>query len=292
METGLDRRIDGSEFNEQESPIKWKEYQVAVFAASSPKDRYAVENSEAVGRLLATRGFDAINGGYDVGGMGALGKGFADACREKGLSDSEIEKHLTGVIFSDKVGGKKLKEERGLIKPARFKETDNLAERAGGIINDADAYIATEGGIGTVIELLLAAQNEWARQKDVSAKKRPIILIDKDQAVDHVLESMEKIKPGSASTLGKDIFVLAGHHAPKQGELPMATLKNDEVMAEQLDKLLEFSYLTNQADRSADQDQLLEARRQELFEDKSPWRVLSIGEHSKLKQEFSEGAGI
>lgn len=276
----------------QAEKIHWKDWRVAVFSAASAKDRYATENGEAIGQLLATDGFDAINGGYDAGGMKGLKNGFVAVCREQGMSDQEIEKHLSGVIFSDAAVGVKIKQLFGVISPAAVKETANLPDRAGGIINNADAYIATEGGIGTVIEFLLSAQNEWIKEAGEDHKKKPIIVVDKDQMVDQVLEVLEKTKPGSAANVSPDIYLISGHSAPTPDGLPMATLKNDWAMRDQVDKLLNYYYLLNLDQKTAEQDAEVLSLKHDLFSDDSPTRVLTLKERQEQKKVFDHGAGI
>src|SRR3989344_4637550 len=158
---------------QQETPKEhWKDYTVGVMSASSNTNFAARENTKAIGRILAKNGFDGANGGYSEGAMKDFADGFREQCREEGRSEDEITRHLHGTIFSDKAIGEGLRNQRGVNDTMSIKEAHTLSGRAGGIIDNSDAIIVAEGGIGTELEGLLAAQGEWfALKKNTQLRK-------------------------------------------------------------------------------------------------------------------------
>src|SRR3989338_8012306 len=125
----------GSFYEQREAPRDhWKGWTVAVYGSASNEAAFAVANSRKAGEILARSGMDAVNGGYDVGGMGALAEGFTRAAKELGFSEREIKPHLKGVIFSEKAIGPELARKRGVIPNATLTRVHSLPERAGGIM--------------------------------------------------------------------------------------------------------------------------------------------------------------
>ncbi len=288
------------EFNKEykeQSKIQWKDFTVSVMSASSNENKYAVENACGVGKMLPKLGMDGINGGYSVGGMGSFAEGYKQTAREMGLSDQEIEKHLKGVVYSEKIIGKALAETRGVNSPASITRADSLPERAGGIIKGSDVVIAVEGGVGTNIEALMAAQDEWfkERNKDIKLPTRPVILIEQTNMIEDTIALNEQRSPKTIDTLTPHIYILAGHSNPQvhknSGDLSKATLANDPEMAQKLSLLLEYFYLKKEKDiGNPFNDQKYHQLEQELFSPESPNKVFTLKEKLLAKQEM-HGAG-
>lgn len=289
-----------SEREPQKEQEHWKSWTVGVMSASSNENKYAIDNAHTIGQLVAKNGYDAINGGYGVGGMGAFANGFREQCRTMGFSDDEITQHLKGVVFSEKVIGQALAKKRTINETATITSGDSLAERAGKIIKGSDAIIAVEGGLGTSVEALMAAQDEWFRERSEDKKlpTRPLILIESTTMIERTIEFYEKSSPKTIDGLTPHIYVLSGHSNPninrQAGELDMATLKNDPKMAKQLEMLLEMYYL-----RSLGEEVSVEQRQREqelgelLLKDGSKFKVMTIKEKLLAKQLMrGEGEGI
>jgi predicted Rossmann-fold nucleotide-binding protein len=304
---------------------QWKDWTVAVMSASSNTNYAAMENTYGIGKLVAELGFDAINGGYSVGGMKRYADGFREKCREMGISDEEITDHLKGVIYSEQAIGQHLKKQRGVNEQATIYEADNLGERAGGIVYRADAIVAVEGGVGTELETLLASQGEWfvetyndgitkeikkleeagqlteAKRKEILGQKRnirPIISIDSTDMFVDMCRIAEERSPGTVNTLAEYTYIFESHSRtdrqdPKQ---PMATVDNDKKMQEQLAMILEMHYLMDLKEKaSAEQTARLEELRHLLRDQDSDWRVRTLRDviaEDKEKYNFSQGGGI
>jgi len=276
----------------------WKSWTVSVMSASSNENKYAIENAHAIGQILAEKGYDAINGGYGVGGMGAFANGFREQCRAMSFSDSEIEKHLKGVVYSEKVIGQALAKKRTINTTATITSGDSLAERAGGIIKGSDAVIAVEGGLGTNIEALMSAQDEWFKERNEDKKlpTRPLILIESTNMIERTIELCEKLSPKTIDSLTSHIYVLSGYSNPdrQSGGLDMATLRNDPRMAKKLEMLLEMYYLRSLGEKinteQREREQELEGL---LLKDGSEFKVMTIKEKLLAKQTMhGEGEGI
>ncbi len=280
--------------------VEWKNFTVSVMSASSDANLPAKQNAYQVGKMLPELGMDGINGGYSVGGMGSFAEGYKEGSHNIGLSDEEITKHLKGIIYSEKVIGKTLAKERGVNSPATITPTDSLPERAGGIIGGSDVVIAVEGGVGTNIEALLAAQDQWFKERNTENPKptRPLILIESTNMIEDTIELNENRSKGTIKTLTPHIYVLSGHSNPnikkQPGELSKATLENDSQMREKLKLLLEYFHLKKEKDSgnpySQENYQDLE---QKLFSNNSEYKVFTIQEKLAAKQTMSgEGEGI
>lgn len=272
----------------------WKHYTVGVMSASSDKNRPAMENTYEAGALLARLGMDGINGGYNMGGMGNFANGFREECRKMGFSDTEIGQHLKGVVYEKAVPGRTFNEQAALTK------VDNLPARAGGIIHGSDAVIAVEGGAGTNIEGLLAAQNEWFNEQTQgpSHAPRPVILIESTKLIEDTIKLSEKRSPHTIHTLTKHVYVLAGHSNPSldrpNGELGVATLKNDPEMKQKLEMLLEYFYLKREQTNMQPLDEArLNYLQKELFSADGQHHIFSIAEKITAEQHMHGlGEGI
>ncbi len=107
---------------------------VIVFGSAMPLPGDAeYETAYSLGKLLATNGFDVVNGGY-YGIMEAVSKG----ATENGGS-------ATGITLSYL----KRKPNEFLTK---IISCDNLFERINKLIDLGDAYVVLQGGTGTLLE--------------------------------------------------------------------------------------------------------------------------------------------
>jgi|GEM_PF-4489338 len=284
----------------QELPKEhWKNFTVSVMSASSDENLPAKENAFAVGRMLPGMGMDGINGGYSVGGMGSFAEGYKEGAQVMGLSAEEIQKHLKGVVFSEEVIGKALAEKRGINSPATITRASSLPERAGGIINGSDAVIAVEGGIGTNIEALMAAQDEWFKERNPDKKlpTRPVILIESTGMIQDTIALSEQRSPNTINTLTPHIYVLSGHSNPNRTKnnqgLNVATLQNDSTMRKKLQMLLEYFYLKKEREAlNPYSEEMYTHLETQLFSEGSAYKVLTIKEKLEAKEVmhgFGEG---
>lgn len=250
----MDREIS-LEF-EQGEKIKWKDFTVGVMGASA-NNKEAIENGYWVGKMLAQSNFGVVNGGYDVGGMGATAKGFKEVCKEQGASDYEVEDHFVASVLSEKVIGQELAKQRKYIEPAKKIEADSLSLRMSGIIDRSNAVVVLSGGIGTVLESMATTQGEWFRQLKTAEgmgrpNLRPTIVIDSKNTLAKVITLSEVESPKTIGTISDDIFVLAGHKI-ESGEI--ATLANDPEMREEMTMILDYYYLSNLGKNNLDAEQ-------------------------------------
>lgn len=145
---------------------------VCVYSASSTKIApiyFAV--AEELGRLLAMRGINLINGAGSIGLMAAT----SDAALANGGT-------VTGVIprFMVEQGW----HHTGLT---RLIETETMHERKELMAKMADAVIALPGGCGTMEELL-----EIITWKQLGLYLNPIIILNVDGYYDPLLDMLHK----------------------------------------------------------------------------------------------------
>lgn len=145
---------------------------VCVYSASSTKIApvYFAE-AEILGRLLAEKGINLINGAGCIGLMGAI----SDAALAAGGT-------VTGVIprFMVEQGW----HHQGLT---RLVETETMHERKQLMANMADGVIALPGGCGTLEELL-----EIITWKQLGLYLNPIVILNTGGYFNPLLEMLEK----------------------------------------------------------------------------------------------------
>jgi uncharacterized protein (TIGR00730 family) len=145
---------------------------VCVYSASSTKiaQVYFAE-AEKLGRLLAEKGINLINGAGCIGLMGAI----SDAALAAGGT-------VTGVIprFMVEQGW----HHQGLT---RLVETETMHERKQLMANMADGVIALPGGCGTLEELL-----EIITWKQLGLYLNPIVILNTGGYFNPLLEMLEK----------------------------------------------------------------------------------------------------
>lgn len=305
MEDDLEwKKLSHEQKKEEEE--HFKDYTVGVFSASSESNEAAKQNTRAIAEMLAEMGMDGMNGGYSSGAMRTFAEGYAEKSKELGFKEAQIKRHLHGIIFSKEVAGGFIKEKAGVNVDGEIKEMHTLSERAGGIIDNSDATIATEGGLGTMAEVLVASIGENLAQlkkeqleKDIEvAEKRgasdneiqelksqavpvkPIIILDSTEMFKDIMKVIESKAPGASKKgLPEHIYVFERHDNPNKAsdELEVATLQNDEHMKTQVRYILEMYHLMYLGD---DITELQEERLQKLGQilEEGEYRVVKLSE--------------
>ena len=150
---------------------------VCVYSASSTKIApiyFAV--AEELGRLLAMRGINLINGAGSIGLMAAT----SDACLAAGGT-------VTGIIprFMVEQGC----HHRGLT---RLVETETIHERKQLMAEMSDGVIALPGGCGTLEELL-----EIITWKQLGLYLKPIVILNIEGYYNPLLEMLQQAVDGN-----------------------------------------------------------------------------------------------
>ena len=166
---------------------------ICVFGAASEKiDKKYLDDTFALGKLLAERGHDLVFGAGGEGVMGAAARGFKSGGA-----------HIHGVIpqFFEDNGYE------GIFKQADVvTKTQTMAERKRTMEDDADAFVILPGGIGTFEELF-----EVMTLKQLGRHKKPIVIYNMYGFYDWIKDVFGKIVEGgflNAETL-KLFFVAA-----------------------------------------------------------------------------------
>jgi uncharacterized protein (TIGR00730 family) len=164
---------------------------VCVFCASSNgSDPIFLESARALGRAIATRGWQLIYGGAHVGLMGAM----ADAAMTHGGS-------VTGVIPRTLV--EREIAHRGLTQ---LIEVDSMHERKAEMARRADAFLALPGGLGTLDELCEVLT--WSL---IGIHQKPIVLINIAGYWDAFLRMLDlEVASGFLRSTHRKLPLLAG----------------------------------------------------------------------------------
>ncbi|MDO8444101.1 MAG: LOG family protein [bacterium] len=284
------------ELEQPENEKQWKNFSVAVFGSRDNGNKYAVENSDVIGRILARDGYNACNGGYKQGGMGAMARAFVSECREQGMTDEEIKPHLIGFVmpkgaieamFDEPterplIGADTDTSDKSDVTAATIEERPTLEQRQGDLIQNADAWIATEGGSGTVAEIMEALLSERDRRDSSDPSlARPVIIIDNEHKALRYL--LEKAKHEEVRNIPADTFYILsgrkmaeGNHDETIHDLPVVprSLPEDDQMTKQLEMILEYHSLLKE-NNSENDDRIAEIRKQ-LFDPESGIRALTL----------------
>ncbi len=116
---------------------------VAVYGSASPKPGDALyEQAKHLGHLLAQKGYTVMTGGY-CGTMESTLEGVLQVpgAHTIGVSCDEIEAYRPGKV------------NQWVRQEAR---TQTLSERIDFLCRKADAFIAVDGGVGTLAEVMIA----------------------------------------------------------------------------------------------------------------------------------------
>ena len=148
---------------------------ICVYCGSGPgADRSFVDAARQFGKILAENRIELVYGGGSVGLMGALATSVLDHGGE-----------VTGIIPEFLTG-----REQALTR-AKLIITRDLHERKQLMFEQADAFVALPGGIGTLEELV--EQMTWAQ---LGRHKKPILMANIDNFWDPMcalLDHMEDL---------------------------------------------------------------------------------------------------
>lgn len=149
---------------------------ICVFCGSrvgTPKDYRGL--AAKVGTELAKAGHGIVYGGGDIGLMGAV----ADAAMASG---GKVYGYIPERLLDREVG------HRGI---SNLKITTDMFDRKRLMVDDADAFLALPGGLGTLDEIL-----DVVTLRQLGYHDKPIVLLDVDgfwsgfsTLVDHIVRS-------------------------------------------------------------------------------------------------------
>ncbi len=132
---------------------------VTVFGGSQPKPgEPAYQDALHLGALLARAGYTVLNGGY-IGTMEAVSRGAAEAGG-----------HVIGVTCDEIEAWRPVKANPWVTEVWHY---PSLRERLFTLVENADAYLALPGGVGTLAEVMLT----WNLLLTHILPSRPIVLI-------------------------------------------------------------------------------------------------------------------
>jgi uncharacterized protein (TIGR00730 family) len=184
---------------------------LCVYCGSSMgRDPAHREAAAAVGALMAANGVRLVYGGGAVGLMGVV----ADAVMAGG---GEVLGVIPKGLFSDEVGHQGITE---------LVEVDSMHQRKQRMAEEADAFLALPGGLGTLEEL--AEITTWA-QLGIHAK--PVGVLDLDGFWQPLLDFLDgAVESGFLRPANRELVVritdvddvlavLAGHHTPQNPAL-------------------------------------------------------------------------
>ena len=149
---------------------------ICVYCGSGPgSDPAFVQAARALGTTLADNGIGLVYGGGSVGLMGEV----ANAVFERGGE-------IIGVI------PRFLENREHTLKLGKVIITDNMHERKQRMFDEADAFVALPGGVGTLEEVV--EQMTWAQ---LGRHKKPILLANVKKFWDPLcalLDHMEELQ--------------------------------------------------------------------------------------------------
>ncbi len=150
---------------------------ICVYCSSSGRiDTRYVEAAEALGRLLAARGYALVYGGGSVGLMGTVARAV----------------HAGG----GRVGGvipEALKSKEGIAYDAadELVVTETMAERKTEMYRRADAFVTLPGGFGTLEEFM-----EILTLRQLGYHRKPLVLVNTDGFYDTLLRFFGELHEG------------------------------------------------------------------------------------------------
>ena len=184
---------------------------LCVYCGSSMgRDPAHREAAAAVGTLMADNGVRLVYGGGAVGLMGVV----ADAVMAGG---GEVLGVIPKGLFSNEVGHQGITE---------LVEVESMHQRKQRMAEEADAFLALPGGLGTLEEL--AEITTWA-QLGIHAK--PVGVLDLDGFWQPLLDFLDgAVESGFLRPANRELVVritdvddvlavLGGHHAPQNPAL-------------------------------------------------------------------------
>ena len=178
---------------------------IAVYCSSSPTiDPKFIDLAFELGAAIADSGADLVSGGGHISSMGAISRG---ARSKNGKTIGIIPQKLVDIEFADHDS-----DELVIV--------DTMRTRKAKIEEMADAFIALQGGLGTLEELI----EIWVGRY-LGFHSKPIVILDPygvykklhELVID--LENQEFVKPGMrdlvlwASTIEETLAFIEGHNA-------------------------------------------------------------------------------
>lgn len=171
---------------------------VCVFCASAAgHSPVYLEAADALGRLIASRGYGLVYGGATVGAMGAVAEGALAAGGE-----------VVGVI-PDVIKEREI-EHRGLTE---LHVVRTMHERKALLASKADAFLALPGGYGTLDEFIEIVT--WAQLR-IHAK--PCVLVNVSGFYDGLLTFLDQVvAAGLIQPEGRGLIQVAANPAEALG---------------------------------------------------------------------------
>lgn len=190
---------------------------VCVFCGSrSGENPIYEEQTYALGKHLANNNITLVYGGGHLGLMGAVANGALD---NKGKVTGIIPKFLYEISgipeFSNKL-------DKLII-------TEDMHERKMRMFENADAFIALPGGIGTLEELV--EQLTWSQ---LGQHNKPILLADFDNFWQPFLDLLKHMQDSSFTYNERDIKPLRAQSAEEIVPMLSHALQNQEPNEEDL----------------------------------------------------------
>ena len=150
---------------------------VCVFGSSSNRtpDNFLKAGYE-LGKLLARKKYNCINGGGRFGVMGAINRGVIES---KGISIGVI--HSKWIVDVDEM-------QSGMTKMI-VADGDNLVERKRLLFEHSDCFISLPGGPGTFDELF-----EFICEKQLGFHDKPVVIVNIDGYYDGIVNQLEAAK--------------------------------------------------------------------------------------------------
>lgn len=146
-------------------------------------------NAKILGTQIAESGYRLVYGGGTWGIMGAV----AHACLDAGGE-------VLGVIPEFLVNHEGRREELNVLTELRI--TKDMHERKGLLFNEADAFVALPGGIGTLEELVevmtwaqLGRHNKPIVMASIGGFWKPLEVLLEQMDSNGFIHSAEKLKP-------------------------------------------------------------------------------------------------
>lgn len=134
-------------------------FRITIFGGSQPELGEPIyQDAERLGTLLAQAGYTILNGGY-IGTMEAVSRGAA-----------QVGGHIIGVTCDQIEAWRPVKANPWVTEVWHF---SSLRERLFALIENADAYLALPGGVGTLAEVMLT----WNLLLTHILSPRPLILV-------------------------------------------------------------------------------------------------------------------
>jgi predicted Rossmann-fold nucleotide-binding protein len=136
---------------------------VAFFGSASTTNEEHLKRAEAVARTLVRRDFNILHGG---GVRGVMGQLTAAGNRLKGFVKG-VTVHATGApkIFFERAAGDRVPEEVDLHIASK-----DMLHRIESYAGNSEAFVALDGGIGSVQEILVIA--------DLRAQQHPVVTFE------------------------------------------------------------------------------------------------------------------